>query len=256
MKQTHAVEVDNLSLDYRLNADWVNVLRDVVLSVASGEIHGLVGESGSGKSTLALAMMGFLMDNARVSSGEVRLGGESLLSKPRDAMQQVWGGLVALVPQDPLASLNPSYKVGEQIAEGLRTHLRLSRRSAWQRTVEMLGRVRIDNPETVAQKYPHQLSGGMQQRVTIAMALSTRPRLLILDEPTTALDVTTEAAILDLFRDLIREENASALYISHNLGVIAQMCDRVTILYAGEVMTTLAVHDLFQRPVHPYSTGL
>ncbi|MBL8156976.1 MAG: ABC transporter ATP-binding protein [Anaerolineae bacterium] len=256
MERTFTLEVDHLSLDYRLNSAWVNVLRDVVLTIAPGEIHGLVGESGSGKSTLALAMMGFLASNARVSSGNVRLGGESLFARPREAMQQVWGGLVALVPQDPLASLNPSYKVGEQIAEGLRTHLRLARKDAWKQAVEMLGRVRIDNPQVVAQKYPHQLSGGMQQRVTIAMALSTRPRLLILDEPTTALDVTTEAVILDLFRELIREEGASALYVSHNLGVIAQMCDRVTILYAGEVMATVPVRDLFRRPIHPYSTGL
>jgi peptide/nickel transport system ATP-binding protein len=256
MESTFALAVDHLTVDYRLNSDWVNVLRDVVLTIAPGEIHGLVGESGSGKSTLALAAMGFLAENARVSSGEVRLGGERLLAKPREAMQQIWGGLVALVPQDPLAALNPSYTVGEQIAEGLRTHLQLSRNAAWQRALEMLDRVRIDNPQLVAQKYPHQLSGGMQQRVTIAMALSTRPRLLILDEPTTALDVTTEAVILDLFRELIREESASALYVSHNLGVIAQMCDWVTILYAGETMTTLPVRDLFQRPVHPYSTGL
>lgn len=256
METTITLEVDHLTLDYRLNSVWVNVLRDVALTIARGEIHGLVGESGSGKTTLALAMMGFLADNARISSGDMRLDGESLLTRPREAMQQVWGRLITLVPQDPLASLNPSYTVGEQIAEGLRTHLRLSREIAWQRAVETLSRVRIDNPEVVAQKYPHQLSGGMQQRVTIAMALSTRPQLLILDEPTTALDVTTEAAVLDLFRELIHEENASALYVSHNLGVIAQMCDRVTILYAGEVMTTLPVRDLFQRPVHPYSTGL
>lgn len=256
MESKFTLEVDHLSLDYRLNSGWVNALRDVVLHITPGEIHGLVGESGSGKTTLALAAMGFLAENARVSSGNVRLSGESLLARPREAMQQVWGSSVALVPQDPLASLNPSYTVGEQIAECLSAHVPISRRNAWQQAVELLGRVRIDNPGAAAQKYPHQLSGGMQQRVTIAMALSTRPRLLILDEPTTALDVTTEAVILDLFRELIHEENASALYVSHNLGVIAQMCDRVTILYAGEVMTTLPVRDLFQRPVHPYSTGL
>jgi peptide/nickel transport system ATP-binding protein len=215
-----------------------------------------VGESGSGKSTLALALMRYLSKNARITHGQVLFEGEDLLAKSDREMQMIWGRQISLVPQDPLAALNPSYTVGEQIAEITEQHERLSKHQARSQAIEMLERVRIADPEVVSRKYPHQLSGGMQQRVTIAMALSTRPRLLILDEPTTALDVTTEATILDLFRDLIRENEAAALYVSHNLGVIAQMCDRVTVLYAGEIMASGSVQELYARPIHPYTIGL
>ncbi|MEO8610726.1 MAG: ABC transporter ATP-binding protein [Chloroflexota bacterium] len=256
MNETPVIEAKNLCIDYKLGKRWINAVRDVSLTIQPLEIHGLVGESGSGKSTLALALMHYMAKNARVSSGEILLDGENLLAKSEAEMRKIWGRYLSLVPQDPLASLNPAYTIGNQIAEITRLHQGLSWQESLRRAVEMLGRVKIADPEAVARKYPHQLSGGMQQRVTIAMALSTQPRLLVLDEPTTALDVTTQAVILDLFRDLIRDNNAAALYVSHDLGVIAQMCDRVTVLYAGEVMASGTVETLYKNPVHPYTTGL
>ncbi len=256
MQDTKVIEAQHLCIDYRLGSRWVTVLRDVSLQIDAFEIHGLVGESGSGKSTLALALMRYMATNARVTSGDILLDGESLLKKSATELRHIWGRDISLVPQDPLAALNPSYTVGNQIAEIGMLRDKLTQRQAWSKAVEMLEKVRIADAEQVARKYPHQLSGGMQQRVTIAMALSTRPRLLVLDEPTTALDVTTEATILDLFRDLIHDNQAAALYVSHNLGVIAQMCDRVTVLYGGEVMASAPVSDIFSKPVHPYTIGL
>jgi peptide/nickel transport system ATP-binding protein len=250
------IQANNVSIDYRLGKRWINVIRDVSIRMNPLEIHGLVGESGSGKSTLALALMRYMAKNARITSGEIMLDGKSLLNKSDAEMRQIWGRDLSLVPQDPLAALNPAYTIGNQIAEVTQLHQGLSWENALKRAVEMLGKVKIADPEVVARKYPHQLSGGMQQRVTIAMALSTQPRLLVLDEPTTALDVTTQAVILDLFRELIRDNNAAALYVSHDLGVIAQMCDRVTVLYSGEVMASGFVHELYQKPVHPYPIGL
>ncbi len=250
------IEAQNLSIEYRLGNSWLNAIREVSLSIQPLETHGLVGESGSGKSTLALAMMRYLAPNARVAGGDVRLEGDSLLAKSDADMRSLWGSRLSLVPQDSLAALNPAYTIGDQIAEIMQRHAGLGRRAAWAQAVEMLGRVRLADPEGVARQYPHQLSGGMQQRVTIAMALSARPRLLVLDEPTTALDVTTEAVILDLFRELIRDNQAAALYVSHNLGVVAQMCDRVTVLYAGEVMACAPARELYARPIHPYTIGL
>ncbi len=256
MPEIPIIEADRLSIDYQLGKTWVNAIHDVSLVIQPQEIHGLVGESGSGKSTLALALLRYLAPNARITSGNLHFDGADLLAASENDLRRLWGKHMSLVPQDALASLNPAYTIGEQIAEITRLHEGLSRSAAWSRAVEMLARVRIAEPEAVARRYPHQLSGGMQQRVTIAMALSTQPRLLVLDEPTTALDVTTEAVILDLFRDLIHDNRAAALYVSHNLGVIAQMCDRVTVLYAGEVMASAPVRDLYAQPVHPYTIGL
>ena len=250
------IEARNVSIEYRLNKKWLNVIHDVSLTIDPLEIHGLVGESGSGKSTLALALMRYLAGNARIASGQVLLDGEDLLPKSDAEMRRIWGRHMNLVPQNPLASLNPSYRIGDQVAEITRHHEGLSNAVSWARAVEMLSRVKIADPETVARQYPHQLSGGMQQRVTIACALSTQPRLLVLDEPTTALDVTTQAVILDLFRELIHENQAAALYVSHDLGTVAQMCDRVTVLYAGEVMESAPVTDLYAKPLHPYTIGL
>lgn len=250
------IEVNNLSIDYQLGKRWLNAIRDVSLRIDPFEIHGLVGESGSGKSTLALALMRYLAGNARISSGEILLDGENLVPKSEHEMRHIWGKKLSLVPQDPLAALNPSYTIGEQIAEVTRLHEGLSKQQALSRAVELLAKVKIADPEAVVRRYPHQLSGGMQQRVTIAMALSTQPRLLVLDEPTTALDVTTQAVILDLFRDLIHDNKAAALYVSHDLGAIAQMCDRVTVMYGGEVMASAPVHPLYAAPLHPYTMGL
>lgn len=249
-------EATNLFIDYKLEGGWTNALYDVRIAIRPFEIHGLVGESGSGKSTLALALMRYLASNARFTSGRVLLDGDDLVPKSTADMRRIWGSQISLVPQDALASLNPSYPIGDQIAEITQLHKGLSRKAAWAQAVEMLRRVKIADPEIVARRYPHQLSGGMQQRVTIAMALSTQPRLLILDEPTTSLDVTTQAVIIDLFRELIRDNQAAALYVSHDLGLVAQLCDTVTVLYGGEVMASAPVVDIFKAPLHPYTISL
>ncbi|NDJ60012.1 MAG: ABC transporter ATP-binding protein [Chloroflexi bacterium] len=256
MNDQPIIEAVDLCIDYRLNKRWLNAIQSVSLTINPLEIHGLVGESGSGKSTLALALMRYLAPNARIPQGRILFEGEDLIPKTTAEMREIWGSQINLVPQDALASLNPAYRIGEQIAEITRLHKGLSKPEAWDRAVEMLRRVRIADPEAVARRHPHQLSGGMQQRVTIAMALSTQPRLLILDEPTTSLDVTTEAVILDLFRDLIRDNEAAALYVSHDLGVVAQLCDRVTVMYGGEVMASTPVIEMYQRPLHPYTISL
>lgn len=250
------IEAQGVSIDYRADKTWINVVRDIDMTIAPGEIHGLVGESGSGKSTFALALMRYLAPNGRISSGRILFDGDDLVPKRADDMRKLWGKQIALVPQDSLASLNPSHRVGDQIAEIARVHDGLSTAAAHHLAVEMLRRVRFSDPETAARRYPHQLSGGMQQRAAIAMALIARPRLLILDEPTTSLDVTTEAAIIDLIRDLIHETQAAALFVTHNLGLVAQLCDRVTVLYAGEVMASGEVGAVFTRPLHPYTISL
>jgi peptide/nickel transport system ATP-binding protein len=250
------IEAQGVSIDYRADGRWINVVREVDMIIAPGEIHGLVGESGSGKSTLALALMRYLAPNARISAGRILFDGDDLVTKRAEDMRRLWGKQIALVPQDSLAALNPSHRIGDQIAEVVRTHDGLSRAAAYNEAVEMLRRVRFSDPENAARRYPHQLSGGMQQRAIIAMALIARPRLLILDEPTTSLDVTTEAAIIDLIRDLIHETQAAALFITHNLGLVAQLCDRVTVLYAGEVMASGEVSGIFTRPLHPYTISL
>jgi peptide/nickel transport system ATP-binding protein len=250
------LSAQNLVVDYKIGRTWRNVLNDVTLSIDAGEIHGLVGESGSGKTTLGLTLMRYLDPNARIASGQVLLDGDDLVPKTTQQMRDIWGRLLNLVPQNPLAALNPSYPIGDQISEITRRHAGLKNGEAWSHAVEMLRSVKIADPEVVAHRYPHQLSGGMRQRVAIAMALSTHPRLLVLDEPTTALDVTTQAVILDLFRDLIRANNAAALYVSHDLATVAQLCERVTVLYAGEIMETAPAISLYKKPLHPYTQGL
>ena len=245
-----------LSIEYRIGKQWLNVLRDVSLTIQPVQIHGLVGESGSGKSTLGLAIMRFLASNARISDGTIWFDGREITTLSREELASMWGSRIALVPQNPMDALNPSLTIGRQMAEVTRLHLGIGQQAANLRAVEALGHVRIADPERVIQRYPHQLSGGMLQRVMIAAALSTRPRLVVLDEPTTALDVTTEVVILDLVRELTKEENAAALYVSHDLGTVAQVCDWVTVLYAGEVMESASVRDLFAAPYHPYTKGL
>lgn len=250
------VEARNLSIDYRIGREWVSAILDVTLKLEPRRIHGLVGESGSGKTTLALALMRYLPPNARISSGSIWLGDQELTHLSEADMQRVWGRRIALVPQNPLEALNPTMTIAAQMTELTRLHLGLNAEQARQQALDDLKRVNIADGEQVLRRYPHQLSGGMQQRVMIAAALSTQPDLLILDEPTTALDVTTQAVILDLIRERVHSENTAVLFVSHNLGVIAQLCDTVTVLYGGEVMETAPVARLFARPVHPYTVGL
>ncbi len=248
------LRASHLTASYHVEGRWIDAVRDVSLEILPGETLGVVGESGSGKSTLALAVVQYLSANGAVRSGEITLEGHHLLGQSGRTLREIRRRRLALIPQDPAASLNPSIRVGNQIAEVLAQ--RGLRRSARARTEELLTQVRIADPERVMRQYPHQLSGGMQQRIVIAMALAAGPRLLILDEPTTGLDVTTEAAILDLVSDLLRHGKRSALYISHDLGVVARVSDRLAVLYAGEVLEMGRVQHVFRESRHPYTVGL
>jgi peptide/nickel transport system ATP-binding protein len=250
------LDVRNLSVSYITSAGDVQAVRDVSLTVQAGETMGIVGESGCGKSTLAFAVMGYLGENGNVTRGSIHLHDQDLVRLSPGELRALRGRRMAMVYQDPQTSLNPALVVGSQVAEAYRVHTGASEREASARAVEMLGRVGLPDPKRIAGRYPHQLSGGQQQRVVIAMALINDPALLIMDEPTTGLDVTTEALILDLVGELKREFDTAILYISHNLGVIAQVCDRVAVMYAGEVVEQADVATLFQQPRHPYTVGL
>ena len=251
------LDVERLTISYEVNKRWIPAVRDFHLQLRPGQIVGLVGESGSGKSTIALALMHYLSNNGRVErGGQLRFAGEDLLEKSDAEMRRFWAKRIKFVPQNAGAALNPSIKIGPQVLETLRAADGIDGDAAYDSMMRVFHDVRLVDPERVAQRYPHELSGGMQQRVTIAMALISNPELLIMDEPTTGLDVTTEAAILDLVRGLIAERGTGVIYISHNLGVIAQLCERVIVLYAGEIMEEAPVLDLFQAPRHPYTIGL
>jgi peptide/nickel transport system ATP-binding protein len=248
------LQVDALTVSYRQGKRWLDAVREATLEIAAGEIYGLVGESGSGKSTLALAIMNYLSEDGAVRQGSIRLRGRELTTLSRAEMQPLWQHDLKLIPQNPLASLNPSLRISEQIIEALDPAMSPVARRA--RAVELLTQVRLAGPERILSSYPHQLSGGQQQRVLIAMALSGEPSLLVMDEPTTNLDVTTEAAILELVRDLIARTGSAVLYVTHNLGVVAQLCNRVAVLYGGELVEDATVTELFQRPLHPYTQTL
>ncbi len=251
------LDVERLSISYRVGRRWIPAVRDFRLQLRPGEIVGLVGESGCGKSTIALALMHYLASNGRVDGGSKLLfAGEDLLAKSNADMRRIWAKRIKFVPQNAAAALNPSIKIGRQVTETLQAAQRISDRAAYDAMLQMFHTVNLVDPEQVAERYPHELSGGMQQRVTIAMALISNPELLIMDEPTTGLDVTTEAVILDLVRGLMAERDTGVVYITHNLGVVAQLCERVLVLYAGEIMEEAAVKDLFAEPHHPYTRGL
>jgi peptide/nickel transport system ATP-binding protein len=250
------LEVNKLSVTYGTEKGPLHTVRDVSLQIRRGEIYGLVGESGSGKTTLARAIVRYLPSNGSASGGPVYLNGVDLFELPAKEMRRVWGAKITMVHQDPATAINPSILVGEQIAEMARVHLGMSRAQSREKAHEMLARVRMPDPEAVARRYAHQLSGGMLQRVLIATALTTNPQLLIMDEPTTALDVTTEAVILDLVRDLLTDYETAVLYITHNLGVVARVCDRIGVMYAGELMEEGPIRKVFKQELHPYTVGL
>ncbi|MBI3159041.1 MAG: ABC transporter ATP-binding protein [Chloroflexi bacterium] len=250
------LELRDLTVSYRTGGRGSDALRGVSLAVERGQTYGLVGESGSGKSTLALAVMRYLGGEGAVARGEIRFDGRDLLALSPADLRRIWGREMALVPQDPFTALNPAMRIGEQLAEGLRLRFGLNPAEARAAALDALRSVRLPDAERAADSYPHQLSGGQQQRVLIALALSGRPKLLVLDEPTTALDVTTEAAVLDLVRDLTRAAGASALYVTHNLGVVAGRTERVAVLYASELVEDAPTADLFRQPLHPYTRGL
>jgi peptide/nickel transport system ATP-binding protein len=234
----------------------VEAVDHVSLTVRAGEILGLVGESGSGKSVTALALLRLVRPPGRIVSGEVRFEGADLLALSEEQMRAVRGARISMVFQSPRTALNPVLTVGHQIARLYSLHQGASRREAWRRTIEMLTLCGIAEPERRARQYAHQLSGGMCQRVMIAMALATSPRLLLADEPTTGLDVSIAAQILDLLRDLGRRTGAAILLITHDLGVVAEVCDRVAVMHAGQLVETADVRTLFVRARHPYTQAL
>lgn len=234
----------------------VRAVDGVNFEVYPGEVLGLVGESGCGKSVTSLSIMGLVSKPGRVDGGEILLDGNNLLKLPENEMVKIRGNRVSMIFQQPQSALNPVFKVGDQLSEVLNVHQDLGKDAGWNRAVALLKMVGVPDPERRAHAYPHELSGGMAQRVMIAMALACVPELLIADEPTTALDVTIQAQILDLMRDLRREMGTAVILITHDLGVVAEMADRVAVMYAGEIVEQTDVNSLFDEPLHPYTQGL
>jgi peptide/nickel transport system ATP-binding protein/oligopeptide transport system ATP-binding protein len=253
---SHLLEVKNLRTHFPTRAGLVRAVDGVSFHVDEGELLGLVGESGCGKSITALSLMRLIGAPGRIAGGEIWFGGENLLAVSEERMREIRGDDIAMIFQDPMTSLNPVYTVGEQIAEALRLHRSLNRKQARDAAVAAMREVSIPDPARRADDYPHQLSGGMRQRVMIAMALACDPRLLIADEPTTALDVTIQAQILELIDELRRTRNLAVLLITHDLGVVAEVADRVAVMYTGRIVEESPVAELFARPKHPYTEGL
>lgn len=255
--QEKLLEIHDLSVAFRYNGKFLPQTRDVEFTINKGEIFGLVGESGSGKSVTAKVLLRLLPPSgSKILSGSVVFEGEDLLTRSREQMFDIRGNKISMIFQEPMTSLNPVYTCGNQIMEAIMLHQGLDKKAARQKAIEMMGHVGIPLPEVRVDNYPHEMSGGMRQRVMIAMALSCDPTLLIADEPTTALDPTIQAQITDLLLRLQQETGMSVLYISHDLGVIAEICDRVAVMYAGTIMEIADVHDLFYHPWHPYTIGL
>src|SRR6266536_1834807 len=253
---SHLLEIKNLRTYFQTREGLVRAVDDVSFYLGCGELLGLVGESGCGKSMTALSIMRLIAAPGKIVGGEILFAGRNLLSLSNAAMRDVRGNDIAMIFQDPMTSLNPVFTVGEQIAEALRLHRGLSRKAARKGAVEAMREVSIPDPELRVDDYPHQLSGGMRQRVMIAMALACDPKLLIADEPTTALDVTIQAQILDLLNQLRRTRELAVLLITHDLGVVAEVADRVAVMYTGKIVEESPVEELFARPKHPYTEGL
>ncbi len=250
------LEVKDLQVEFPVRQGVVKAVNNVTFSVDRGETVAIVGESGSGKSVSSLAIMRLLQEPGHVAGGSITFDGKDLLALPEKEMEGVRGGSIAMIFQEPMTSLNPVYRVGDQIVEAIRVHSDVSKDEAWARAVETLRLVGIPSPEERAKDYPHEMSGGMRQRVMIAMALSCNPKLLIADEPTTALDVTIQAQILDLIYKLRQEFNMGVLLITHDLAVVAEVADRVVVMYCGQVVEQAPVDELFRGPLHPYTLGL
>jgi len=253
---SHLLEVNNLRTHFPTRAGLVRAVDGVSFYLDRGELLGLVGESGCGKSMTALSVMRLIAPPGKIVGGEILFDGKDLLKFSDSEMRQMRGDDIAMIFQDPMTSLNPVYTVGEQIAEALRLHRKLSHKQARQAAIEAMREVAIPDPGRRASDYPHQLSGGMRQRVMIAMALACNPKLLIADEPTTALDVTIQAQILELLDDLRKQRELAVLLITHDLGVVAEVADRVAVMYTGKIVEESPVDELFARPKHPYTEGL
>jgi peptide/nickel transport system ATP-binding protein len=253
---SHLLEVQNLRTHFTTRAGLVKSVDDVSFHIDEGELLGLVGESGCGKSITALSVMRLISPPGKIAGGSIRFKREELTTATRERMREIRGGDIAMIFQDPMTSLNPVYTVGEQIAEALRLHKNLDRKQAWNAAIDAMREVSIPSPERRVDDYPHQLSGGMRQRVMIAMALACDPELLIADEPTTALDVTIQAQILELLDDLRKTRKLAVLLITHDLGVVAEVADRVCVMYTGKIVEESGVDELFAKPKHPYTQGL
>lgn len=250
------LEIQHLATAFPTEAGEARAVDDVTLSVDKGQVLGIVGESGCGKSITSLSILRLIPPPGKIVGGEIRLDGQNLLELSESQMRSIRGNRIALIPQDPMTSLNPVYTVGAQIMEAVELHQKVSKAEARKKAVAVLDQVRIPEARTRVDEYPHQFSGGMRQRVMIAMALACEPELLIADEPTTALDVTVQAQILDLLREIQKSHGTAIVLITHDLGVVAEMCDTVAVMYAGSVVEYATVQDLFKNPKHPYTIGL
>lgn len=251
------LEVKKLRTEFKRDKAMVTAVNDISFTIHKGEILGLVGESGCGKSVTSLSIMRLLIDTpGKITGGEVFLEGRDLLKCTDNEMRKIRGSRMGMIFQEPMSSLNPCMRIENQLIEAIRLHRNISRSEARKHSLVMLKSVGIPDPETTLKSYPHQLSGGMSQRVVIAMAMSCDPELLIADEPTTALDVTIQAQILDLMLNIKKEKNTGILLITHDLGVVAQMCSRVIVMYAGRIVEEAPVIELFSDPKHPYTRGL
>lgn len=251
------LEVKNLTTQFKVDEGIIKAVDDVSFNLKKGQTLGIVGESGSGKSVTSLSVLRLIQKPGEISSGQVLFNGKDILKYPENEMRKIRGNEIAMIFQEPMTALNPVFTCGDQIEEAIRNHQsHLTRQQQKEKTIEMLRLVGIPAPEKRYHEYPHQLSGGMRQRVMIAMALSCNPKLLIADEPTTALDVTIQAQILDLMRNLTKKMDASMILITHDLGVVASMCDEVAVMYAGRIIEYGSIEDIFYRPKHPYTRGL
>ena len=251
------LQIENLKTSFMTSNGEVQAVRGVSFSVGKGEIVGLVGESGSGKSVTSMSILKLLADTARIKEGKILFEGEDLTQYSKAQMRKIRGGKISMIFQDPMSSLNPLIPVGKQVAEMIREHHpEKSKENIKKEVLELFSRVRIPEPEKRYKSFPHEFSGGMRQRVMIAMALANRPELLIADEPTTALDVTIQDQILKQLRELKKEYGTSIIFITHDLGVVAELCDRVVVLYGGLVMEEASIFDIFEHPSHPYTLGL
>jgi peptide/nickel transport system ATP-binding protein len=255
-KHGPVLKVENLAVAYKVRGGEIEAVQDVTFEIERGQAHGIVGESGCGKSTMAWAVLNFLGANGYVKRGSIKFLGQELVGKSGEELRRLRGDQIAMVYQDPMQALNPSMRLGEQMREVLTVHRGLSESEAEERCIAMLERVYMPDAANVMRRYPHQISGGQQQRVVIGMALLNNPALLIMDEPTTALDVTVEAAVLDLIADLRRDFDTAIMFISHNLGVVARVCNIVGVMYAGEMVERATVEEIYANPQHPYTQGL
>ena len=250
------LEIDSLSISFFTRLREIPAVMDFSCTVQPGEAMGLVGESGCGKSTVALGVMQDLGVNGRVVGGSIKFKGRDLAEMSHEELRAIRGSEIAMIYQEPMASLNPAMKIGRQLMEVPMIHDGVDEKEAYKRALEVVTDVRLPDPERILQSYPHQLSGGQQQRIVIAMALMANPSLLILDEPTTALDVTVEAAVVELVKDLGKKYGTSMLFISHNLGLVLETCDRLCVMYSGEAVETGSIEDVFDEMQHPYTQAL